>query len=113
RRGLLRERAFEREEIGEGRGRRVPDGRVALERAVLVHERDPQPREPAHGSVRRLELAGDHPEERRLPRFVPADDTPALAFADREGHVQEARRAAEVYGDGAEGDQTHPSRLTP
>ena len=78
-RRLVRERLLEREQLGELPRRRLPDRLRVAEVAMLLEQRDAQPRLPRDDAARRLHVARDQLEERRLPGAVPADDPPPLA----------------------------------
>ena len=73
-----RQRALEREQLGEARRRPPPRPcrRRAKSRCCSISEKR-SPRAARDGARGRLGLAGDEPEQRRLAGAVPADDAPA------------------------------------
>ena len=104
---LSGERVLERDDVGEGRGGRVPDRHDAFERAVLIEERMPEPGAARDAAGRGHHAAGDDPEERALAAAVAPDDAPALTFGDREGDVFEEHSGAERDADVGAGQQGH------
>ncbi len=91
----------------EGPRRRLPHGGGRAEGALLVQHRDAQLSGAGCSTVRRPEGPGDHVEQGGLPRAVAPDDAPALAPGDREAHVFEDPRRAELDDDAGEGDLAH------
>ena len=106
-RGLLGERALEREQVGEGARGGLPHRRRVAEIAVLVHHRDPQPGGTRHGAARGGQVPADQVEQRRLPGSVAAQDAPALPAVHQEAHVPEQLPVAEAHRDTGHRDQGH------
>jgi hypothetical protein len=87
---------FQGEKVREFTRSRFPDSLRATEIAVLLEQRHSQPgllRDDAFGWFLH---SGDHPEERRLPASVAAEDRPTVALADRERHTFEYFRSAKL-----------------
>src|SRR5687767_5782043 len=80
---LLRKRLFQGEKFRELTRRRFPHARRATEIAMLLEQRDAQPRLPGNHTACRLHLASQQPKERRLTGAVPSDDAPALSRGHR------------------------------
>ena len=104
---LVRERLLEREQLGELPRGRLPHGLGIAEVAMLLEQRDAQPGLPRDDTARRLHVACDQLEERRLSRAVPADDPPPLARGDRERDVGEERCGTEFHRDVGERELRH------
>src|SRR5581483_8228783 len=72
--GLDDERLLELEQLGELPGGRFPHGGRVAEVAVLLQERDADAGLPGDLPTRRLHLAGEQAEQRRLAGAVAAND---------------------------------------
>ncbi len=105
--GLLHERLFQRQQLGQLSGRRFPDRGSGAVVAVLLEQRYAESRRPRDTPPRRLEVPRQQPEERRLARAVPAHDAPAFTGCNREGDVREQSGGTEVHADARETDLRH------
>src|SRR5436309_8033996 len=86
------------------------DGDVRADRLRLLEYVVAQDRCAAHA---RLELGGEDPQERRLPRAVAAEQAENLALLDREGNVLEGFRPSRVcFPQPFDADDLHARRPT-
>jgi hypothetical protein len=93
---LLRQRVFEREKLREFSRSHLPDCLGSGEIAMLLEKRHSQAGLLRHGTFGWLLYSRDHPEKRRLPASVAAEDCPTVTLADREGHTFEYSRSAKL-----------------
>ncbi len=105
--GLFRERCLQGEQLREGTGGGLPHPGCLAEVAMLVHERDAQPRFPCNGPPARLGGTGEKAEEGGLPGPVPADHAPALATFDGKGGVGKEPGDAELDRQAGHRELTH------
>src|SRR5258708_21850701 len=111
-RRLLDQRLFQRQQLGQLPGRRLPHRRRGTVVAVLLEQRDAQPRRARDAAARGLDLTREQPEQGGLPRTVAAHDTPSLARLDVERYVGKEGGVAEIQADAAETDLAHEAGLT-
>jgi hypothetical protein len=93
---LLRQRVLEGKKIREFTRSRFPDGSRATKIAVLFEQCHSQSGLLRDDAFRWFLHSGDHPEKRRLPASVAAEDCPAVALADRERHTLEYSSSAKL-----------------
>ena len=96
---LLEQRLLEREELGEASCRHFPDRPGITEVAMLIEKRNAKRGLANDRSPRRLELAGEESEKRRLACAVPTDDAPTLSACDCKSYVAEKHGRPELDGD--------------
>ena len=91
---LFRQRALEREEIGELARSRFPNRLGAPKITVLFEESQAKARLTGHRAFSGLLRSRDQPEKGGLAAPIPAQDGPSLSFSDREGYsLKYSRRA--------------------
>ena len=112
-RRLIGQRLLQREKLGKLPRRGLPNRLRIAEVAVLLEKRDPKAGLTRDHASRRLHLAGDQLEERRLSRAVAADDSPSLACGNREGDIGEEFRRAELHGDVGQRELRHVVAIQP
>src|SRR2546430_6952160 len=102
---------FQRQQLGELAGGRLPNCRRGAIVTVLLEQRHAETGRARDAPASGLEIARQQPEQGRLPGAVPAYDAPAFPGRDREGDVGEQVRGAEVHTDAGECDLGHEGLL--
>jgi hypothetical protein len=111
--GLPRQVGLEVDQFAEGVSDRGPNRGRAGKLAVLIQDGEAQVRRPRDAPGRGAHLAFQDAEQRRLPRAIPSDHPPLVAFTDGEGDIAQDRRRPKGDPDAVERELRHERRVRP